>query len=72
MKRGNEMAVNTIDIPINVKMSISKETADMCVQLVNMFLEENEDYVVGSLSGSGDREGRQIFLAYRPVLGEKR
>ena len=66
------MAVNTIDIPINVKMSISKETADMCVQLVNMFLEENEDYVVGSLSGSGDREGRQIFFAYRPVLGEKR
>ena len=66
------MAVNTIDIPINVKMSISKETADMCVQLVNMFLEENEDYLVGSLSGSGDREGRQIFLAYRPALGEKR
>lgn len=55
------MAVNTIDIPINVKMSISKETADICVQLINLFLENNHRYFVSTM----DRG--QVILVSDPL-----
>ena len=60
----------SIDIPINIELGITKETAELCVRLVNLFLENNPGWMVATTrSAEVDHlPTTQINLVYDPLF----
>lgn len=52
-----------IDIPININLSITEETAEACVTLLNWFLENHLDYYTTKTEREGEF-GERIYLVH--------
>lgn len=56
-----------INIPININLSITEKTAETCVRLLNLFLENHLDYSTTKTERDG-KYAEQIYLVHDPLI----